>query len=403
MNLTLAERVVAVVCLVYPFRLLLNALAGVDLHLGIVSFAIVGLVALREVRELPPGFPNPLDLAVAAFGALLVADLFLLTGPTAQAVKGLSVELRLVAFYFAARALRLRREFAVWLLAAMLVLATLAAVIGAVELHFAWGRLLETVGGGFDRRFWKAGMARLYSFSMSPLAAAYLLVLGLAGAIGLAAEDRRRGLVVLGVFCIWQALPLTLARAAITSAIIAVLAFVVVDRRRGWTVAAASLVGGAVAVTTFAMRGWIKHQANYVAATTRLADGSSKAHVSSLDMGLDLLVQAPFGYGLGQAGHVAMARGGLYPFDDTYYVTLGVQIGSVGLGVFGIVLVLAFVQWVMETVRSPRAQRGVGYAGLVMFGSIAWGGLFVATWNMLVPQLYFWLLTGVAANLAAKR
>ncbi|MGH7803092.1 MAG: hypothetical protein ACREQJ_01990, partial [Candidatus Binatia bacterium] len=290
-----------------------------------------------------------------------------------------------------------------WLLTAMLVLAILAAVIGAAELHLAWGKLLETVGGAFDRRFWKAGMARLYSFSMSPLAAAYLLVLGLAGAIGLAAEDRRRGLVVLGVFCIWQALPLTLARAAIISAVVAVVAFFLVDRRRGWIVAAASLVGGAIALTTFAARGWIKHQASYVAATTRLADGSSKAHVSSLAQGLDLLAQAPLGHGLGQAGHVAMARGGLYPFDDTYYVTLGVQIGSVGLVVFALVLALALREWVMEVVRSPRSARGVGYAGLVMFGSIAWGGLFVATWNMLVPQLYFWLLTGVAANLAAKR
>ncbi|MGH7803003.1 MAG: hypothetical protein ACREQJ_01540, partial [Candidatus Binatia bacterium] len=118
MSLTLAERVVAAVCIVYPFRLMLNAVAGMDLHLGIVSFVIVGLVALKEVRELPPGFPNPLDVAIAAFGVLLVADLFLLTGPTGQAVKGMSVELRLVAFYFAARALRLRREFAVWLLTA---------------------------------------------------------------------------------------------------------------------------------------------------------------------------------------------------------------------------------------------------------------------------------------------
>ena len=402
-DLSTAERIVALVCLVYPFRLMLNAIAGMDLHLGIVCALLIAIVAVRTVRQLPSGFPNALDVAVAAFGALLVADFFWFSGRSSQAIKGLAVESRFVLFYFAARVLDLRREFAVWLCFAMLVLGTVAAIIGTIELHVAWGKLLQLVGGGLDHRFFKGGMARLYSFAMTPLSAAYLLLLGLCGAIALAAEDRRRWMVVLGVFCIWQALLLTLARTAITAAAVAVVVFVIVDRRRGWVVAASSLVGVAVAVATFWIRGWIRHQATYVAATARLADGSSQAHLSSFTRGIDLVTESPMGHGLGQAGHLAMARGGLYPFDDTYYLTLGVQIGFVGLTVFVIVLLLAFVQWVREISNSPRSARGVGYAGLAIFGSLAWGGLFVATWGMLVPQLYFWLLTGTAANLAARR
>src|SRR5713101_1573205 len=41
-RLTLAERAAAVICLVYPFRIFLTEFTRVDLHLGMVSFLVLG-------------------------------------------------------------------------------------------------------------------------------------------------------------------------------------------------------------------------------------------------------------------------------------------------------------------------------------------------------------------------
>src|SRR5205807_10193877 len=106
-----------------------------DFHLGLVSFALLAAAAVVTVRERPIGFPNALDGAVLAFAVLALADLFLLTGITSLAVKGLSVECRFVAFYFLARLLGLRHVFLGWMFTAMSAVAVAEAVAGALDQH----------------------------------------------------------------------------------------------------------------------------------------------------------------------------------------------------------------------------------------------------------------------------
>jgi hypothetical protein len=79
--------------------------------------------------------------------------------------------------------------------------------------------------------------------------------------------------------------------------------------------------------------------------------------------------------------------------------------GIPGLVCFLVVVGLAGGLW-LRLATAPRTQerdhRNLGFAGAATWIVLFTGGLLVAAWNMLVPQLYFWLLTGVAANLLAE-
>ena len=72
------ERLVAGVCLVYPFRIFLNEITHVDFHIGLVSFALLVGCVLVTVRELPAGFPTALDAAVIIFAEIAAANFWLI-------------------------------------------------------------------------------------------------------------------------------------------------------------------------------------------------------------------------------------------------------------------------------------------------------------------------------------
>jgi hypothetical protein len=400
-----AETLLLAVCVVYPFRLFLNAFVGADLHLGLVCFAIVGALALATVRERPAAFPTALDVAVLLFVGIAIVDLLVVTKATQQAVKGLSVETRFAVFYFVARLFALRKPFADRLFLAAATIGIVAAIVGCVEHHLSWGAILDFTGTTPDRRFWKVGMARLYSFPMSPLAVSYLLLLALIAAAYFTFERRHRWLAIVTVLAVWQALPLTLTRTALVLAVAIAAMLVLFDWRRGLELCALSAAGMVGSLAVLAARGWHTKLLKYLLFGARLADGSARAHMSSSKVGWRLIFDQPFGYGLGEGGHVAMARGGAFPFDDTFYVTLGVQMGVPGLLCFLVVIGLAGGLWLrLATARQPeeRHQRNLGFAGSATWIVLFTGGLFVAAWNMLVPQLYFWLLTGVAVNVLAE-
>ncbi len=398
-TLTGAERLLAVVCLVYPFRILLDTAAQTPLHLGFACFAAVGLYVVVTVRELPPGFPEALDLAVAAFVAVAIVELFVTSGPTPLALKGFSVETRFAVFYGVARLLRVRREFAVWLLGATIVLGILAAVLGIVEHHVKWGTLLSAIGATPDRRFWKLGLPRLYSFPLSPVGAAYMLFLALAATLMLVAEGRRLCLVVVTVVLLWQALPLTLMRTALALAALVTVAFAVLERKRGRWFLAVSVAAAVLGGYTFWLRGWTPPLVNYAQVGGTLSDASAVEHKGAITNGFQRIVAEPWGYGFGQAGHLAMRWGGVFPRDDTYPVTLGIQMGVPGLAVFFAVVLLSGRIWVRMLRSADDRKRALGFAGLTIWLGLAAGSIFHATFTMIVPQLYFWLLTGAAANM----
>jgi hypothetical protein len=395
------ERLVAGVCLVYPFRIFLNEITHVDFHIGLVSFALLVGCVLVTVRELPTGFPTALDAAVIVFAEIAAANFWLLTGPTSLATKGFSVEGRFIAFYFLARLLGLRREFLSWLCVALAAIGIAEAVVGALEYHLGWGTLLRLCGRPWTASFWKMGLPRLYSFAMDPLSAGYILVLALAGCIYLTRVDRRL-FAALGVLAIWQALPLTLARVPVTFAVGMTIVFAILDRRCGVWFAKLSFVAIAAAAAVYLSRGWNEPLIEYAAVGGMLGDTSAAVHQSALERGIALMLQWPLGIGLGEAGLVAIWGGGGFRANETYYVTIGVQLGFPGLIAFVAAIATAGVVWLRLLRASSIETSAIGGMGFAIWLLMLSGGVFSGSWNMLVAQFYFWVLTGAAANCAAS-
>jgi hypothetical protein len=400
-GLNTAEKVVAAVCVVYPFRIFLNEVTGFDFHLGLVSFALLAMLTIVRVRERPIGFPNELDYAIAAFALLAVMDLLLLSGVTALAVKGLSVECRFAAFYFAARLLGLRRVFLGWMFAAIAAVAVAEAVVGALDYHLGYGTLLALCDRAWTPSFWKMGLPRLYSFAMDPLSVGYIFVFGLAGCVYLTCIEQRAW-VVAALLAIWQALPLTLARVPVAFALGMTAAFAILDRCRGAWFAKISLLAIAAALGVYASRGMNQPLGTYAEIGGTLRDTSALVHESALRRGIAAIFETPLGHGLGEAGLVALYGGGSFPINETYYVTIGLQMGIPGMLLFLAVLVASGALWLALALRQRDQELyGFGLAGGALWLLLLSGGMFSGTWNMLVPQFYFWLLTGTAANVAA--
>jgi len=399
-GLDLAEKLVAAVCLAYPFRIFLNEVTRIDFHLGLVSFALLAAVAIVTVRARPIGFPTVLDGGILLFALVALADLFLLTGITALAVKGLSVECRFAAFYFVARLLGLRRVFLGWMFAAMAAVAVAEAVVGALEYHLGWGTLLALCDRTWTPSFWKMGLPRLYSFAMDPLSVGYIFVFGLAGCIYLTCIDRRAW-VVAALLAIWQALPLTLARVPIAFALAMTVGFAILDHRRGSWFAKVSLLAITAAVCVYVARGMSQPLGTYAEVGGTLSDTSAMVHESAIRRGIARILEVPMGHGLGEAGLVALYGGGSFPVNETYYVTIGIQMGIPGLLAFLAVLAASGALWIGFVREHDAGLRGFGLGGGAVWLLLLSGGLFSGTWNMLVPQFYFWLLTGTAVNVAA--
>ena len=98
-----------------------------------------------------------------------------------------------------------------------------------------------------------------------------------------------------------------------------------------------------------------------------------------------------------------MRWGRLFPRDDTYPITLGIQMGVPGLAALLAVMLAAGALWFTTARAREPEPRALGLAGLAVWFALVFGSAFLPTLTMIVPQLYFWLLTGVAANLRATQ
>ncbi|MGH7899763.1 MAG: hypothetical protein ACREQQ_17540, partial [Candidatus Binatia bacterium] len=186
------ERALLVLAAIYSLRLLLGALAGADLHLGLIAVAaLLGLIALSP-RERPAGFPTGLDLAAAGFVAAAVLDFLLLAPPGRRTLQALLLATRFPVLFLLCRWLRPGRVFADRLIVLLLVLGVGCAVVGALDYHLGWGSVLAFLDRPPTRAvYWKLGLPRLYSPPFNPVGTAYLLVLALAAAMHQAASGRR--------------------------------------------------------------------------------------------------------------------------------------------------------------------------------------------------------------------
>jgi hypothetical protein len=361
----------------------------------------VAVAAIRARRL--PFTPHLVDWLALAYAAVVVLYAILpqsaLDGNagTRAILYGIRHDLVLVAAYFLGRSVALDVRRVRWLIAGA---AAGVAVWGLVEVYsvpIEWWRHSGAVGyfhrelgydyhgpGGLPENFafnTSGGLfRRLVSTFVSPLAAAYMLVVAL---LLLATVRRLRPLaVVLAALCA-AGLLWTFSRSSIVALAIG-LVVLAGARRRWWPLAGAVIVvavgfGFAAIFHTIAPRThWFASDLPYqraqakakgplprrsgLSGTVSLGEPSIKSHLDSLRDGIRTVVHHPQGYGLGNAGTTAQRFGVALRAGESNYTELGVETGLAGALLFIAWSAALLVGLVAAAWSGDRAAAGVAAA-----------------------------------------
>ena len=330
----------------------------------IVALASVAFAAVRA-RRLPfdPMLVDALALAFAAIVVLyaLVPQHALGGHATHKAVAyALRHDLAGVGAYFLGRAVVPRMLRIRWLVLATAAVVATWGLIDVYAIHLDWWRHNGTVGYFTKQLGYPYGPGlshlpdnfvfnngneheltrRLISTFLSPLAAAYLCVVGLL----LAPRTRIALLLVvpaaLGLF--W-----THTRAAVLALAVGLIVLSAVCRRVWPVVAAATTLAIGLAVVSefphigprahFTPRELVYQRAQARRAGRTTLEPSAESHLSALRAGVRTVIHHPQGYGLGNAGEVAFREHVPLKAGESNYTELGVETGLLGA--------LLFVAW----------------------------------------------------------
>jgi O-Antigen ligase len=281
------------------------------------------------------------------------------------------------------------------------------------------GRLPENfvynVGG--DKPF----LRRLVSLFLTPLGTSYVLVVALAVAAAFAWLWRRRlwlvvgAVVVMGAGLLW-----TFSRASVL-ALAAGLCVLALLRRRAWLVGAAAVtVGIGVAFAhVFPSIGptghWTRADLAYQHEQARLHptvsnsptsanESSIHSHLVNLRDGLRTVGKHPQGYGLGNAGTIAVRLDVPIKAGESDYTELGVETGLLGMLVF-IAWNLALLWGVCRAaVRASDPVVGAGAAGVgAAFAAVLLLAIQTDIYGVPWAALSVWTLAAAVASVGQLR
>jgi hypothetical protein len=397
-----------------------------------ILLAVALLAVCVRARGLPFR-PQLVDAFALAFGTVVVLYAVLpqsLLGGEASAegvLQGLRYAVVPVLAYALGRSLGLDTRELHRLGNAVVGVASLLAVGGIVELYTVsldWWRtsgvpgwygdqlgfqyhglsglpenfVFNTGGGEFERR--------LVSSFLSPLATSYVLAVAL---LFVAARPSRWAIALSPLLV--AALLLTHSRSTIVA--LAVSLVVLAAIRRSWwpAVAAPILIG--IGVAFLADSGAVAPEGRYTAAELReqgvvaspnaaeavndplaLQEPSVSSHLRSLREGFERVGAHPQGYGLGNAGSVAIRTDTPLLAGESTYAEIGVETGVVGLALFlawnGALLVAVARRGLQS---APAAWLAASLATVLAIG--------LQTDVLGVPWLAYclWALAGSAAGL----
>jgi hypothetical protein len=393
------------------------------------AFASVAVRAIAARRF--PFRPGPVDWLALAFAAIVVLYAVIpqsaLDGHAgARAVLyGLRHDLVLVAAYFLGRSVELDIRRLRWTIAGA---AAAVAAWGMIEVYavpIEWWRHSGAVGYfhrelGYDYHG-PAGLPENFAFNtsdglfrrlvstfVSPLAAAYMLVVAL-----LLVATARRHLRLAGTLAVMCGAGLlwTFSRSSIVALAVG-LAVLAAAWRRWWPLPAAVVVvaagfGFAAAFPSIAPRThWFASDLPYQEAqakakgplpqgsgldsTVSLGEPSIRSHLDSLRDGIETVFEHPQGYGLGNAGTTAQRFGVKLQAGESNYTELGVEAGLAGA--------LLFIAWSLALLAGlvRAGWRGDRAAAAVAAGLAAVLALAVQTDVIGVPWLAYclWWLAG---------
>jgi O-Antigen ligase len=356
--------------------------------------ALVLVVAAR--RRLPVS--SPADWLGLAFGAFVVVygllpQSWLGGGATHKGVLyAARHDLLPVGAYFLGRGLALTEEERGRLCKTVLATAALVAAVGLLDVYLVPLSYWRHSAGWFQHQLgltyvglshlpenfvYNAGSGvvfrRLTSTFLSPLAAAYLLVVAM-----FFLPLRSRWGLPLGVL-LFAAILWTHTRAAVIALVGGLLLLAAV--RRAWR-----LVGWAVAIVVIGLvfvKGYdhVAPRTHFTASELReqermarerptvshdptsANEASTSEHLASLRDGAKTVARHPWGYGLGNAGVTAERTHVDLKAGESTYTELGVETGLAGA--------LVFVAWCLVLLRGSLRRRpwlGAAFAAVLVLG-----------------------------------
>lgn len=418
----------------------LDAIAAWKEALLAVAAARVALDAWRARRL--PFRPGPVDALALAFAALVLLYAVLpqgmlggSAGPKAV-LFGIRHDLVPVVAFFLGRSLALDARELRGLVLTLLGAAAGVAAFGLIEEYTVpveWWRHSGAVGyfreqlgfdyhgpGGLPENFafntTDGLFRRLVSTFVSPLAAAYMLV------VALLLVPARRLAAALAIVAA-AGLLFTISRSSIVAFAVG-LVLLAFARRSGWPVAVAAVtvaaaVGFAAIFTEIAPRTHFfpsdlpyqienarKHGGLPQGGPTALNPGepSIRSHLTNLKDGLRTVAEHPQGYGLGNAGATASRFGVPLRAGESNYTEIGVETGLAGMLVF-VVWNLGLLVGLLRAARSAADATVRWAAGGLAAALAAILALAVQTDAYGVPWLGYclWWLSGALLVPAAAR
>ena len=144
---------------------------------------------------------------------------------------------------------------------------------------------------------------------------------------------------------------------------------------------------------------------DFLVETWNLQDSSSVGHLTAMLLGVAVVIQHPFGVGLGQGGAVGKAFGDLLAGYESLYITIAGEIGVVGLGLFLLFCfgLLRFLSLgISKEFRSGGDWVIVNSAFLLTFGFM-FTSLTTETWFGFRNAWFYWILTGFAVTIVNNR
>jgi hypothetical protein len=320
-----------------------------------------------------------------------------------------------------------------------LVVATGIALFGIVQSSF--------LGWGFVASYWGiSGQSIPYTFTAQSLDGprsagtlsspvefgTYLAILVAIAVATLIAQADRRRLAVVGLPFLMVALTLTFSRSAMVAAVVGGLVLTLMAWWRGVVTTRVIALLIVVAVPAAAVSGMAYVNRGGIALiqstlitiggdagppvdggastsgsngvpSTPAIDGSTVDHIASLQEGVRLVVDHPFGVGLGNVGSRTIPGSDQRPqyFAESWYLTMGLSLGWLGL-VWAIVWTICLAGLAVVSIRRGTSSV-IGLATIGTVATVCMVGVLLPT--LMEPQIAIlpWALAALAVQSARGR
>lgn len=390
----------------------------------VIVVLAVRMVHEQFVQRRPPRLQF-LDLGVAAFIALVLLY-FAYPGTT----DGSSIFIRALAVrqdalylltYFVGRSVPLSRANVRTMLKALIALSVVISAIAVVQFiapnlsngvlyRLGYSQFTVAIGTPFEveavrsRILASGDIPRASSLFLADLGLAFYEVLLIPLAAALFFTFRRRlDQFWSGVFLMVMiaTMGLTIARAPLIGAAIALLLLVVVSRsfiKSAWIAVGVASMGLVFLVFSGVSLASIRELFGS-------DESSAAAHARLISDSLHLVWSHPWGLGLGNGSHVSilatgLGQGGLPSWaTETWYLQMGLEMGVIAMALFAGILLLATVNALLAGLRVRDAWLRAVCLGAAGGGA---GFLFVSAyhpvWAAVQVTFLFWLFAGIAVR-----